>query len=522
MTGNGAQVLVVGAGPAGLLLAGELERRDVPCLLIDALDAPLTWDRATVVHARSLEIFEALGLEDAVLADGVRTRGARFHSDGAVLGVLDFAAGGGTYPFDIGVSEEVTERVLTAFLESQGGSVTRGTRLVALTPGDDAVTATVEHDGEQRDVVVSWVVGCDGLHSAVREAAGIDYPGTAIDRQWAVFDTTIDGWQGDYDFVSVHLDVPPVILTPLPGQRWRAYVRPTSETSDLVAEAAAVIARYEPDAAFVDVENPVRFWCHSRIAASYRSGPILLAGDAAHACTPAEGHGMNTGLQDVFNLGWKLALVCRGEAGAALLDTYDLERRPVARTVVASGAATEAAHALTDPAQRAARDAELRRAIADPFAAHHDAAAHAEIDRCYPRSRAVAGDESAGASPGRRVPDTARVEPVGSAAQPLHRFAHRPGPTVLALGGPGAEPERMQRLLADLGPLVGGPVDAVVAFSTHPSGPNVGRMEEYVATQLGVTGLTVLVVRPDRYVGFRDDHGDAGAVVAYLDALVAP
>ena len=137
--------------------------------------------------------------------------------------------------------------------------------------------------------------------------------------------------------VFAHLDQPPVILTPLPGRRWRAYLRPTSETSDLVAEAEEVLLRYVPGVGFAGVENPARFRCHSRVAARYRSGRVLLAGDAAHACTPAEGHGMNTGLQDAFNLGWKLALVCRGEAGAGLLDTYEAERRPVAELVVSVG-----------------------------------------------------------------------------------------------------------------------------------------------------------------------------------------
>ena len=125
------QVLVVGAGPTGLLLAAELARRDVECLLIDALDAPQSWDRATVLHARSTGDLRGARAR----GPGARRRraaraAARFHSDGDVLGVLDFAASGGTYPFDIGLSEEVTERVLTEFLESQGGTVTRSTRLV--------------------------------------------------------------------------------------------------------------------------------------------------------------------------------------------------------------------------------------------------------------------------------------------------------------------------------------------------------------------------------------------------------
>jgi 2-polyprenyl-6-methoxyphenol hydroxylase-like FAD-dependent oxidoreductase len=176
MSDRGPHVLVVGAGPTGLLLAAELERRDVPCLLIDALDAPRGWDRATVVHPRSLEIFEALGIADRFLAQGVRTRAARFHSDGEILGELNLDLTGSRYGFDLGLSEEVTESVLTEFLEAQGGAVTRSTRLIGLVPGEDAARATLERDGERHEVVVQWVVGCDGLRSAVREAVGIEFP----------------------------------------------------------------------------------------------------------------------------------------------------------------------------------------------------------------------------------------------------------------------------------------------------------------------------------------------------------
>jgi 2-polyprenyl-6-methoxyphenol hydroxylase-like FAD-dependent oxidoreductase len=521
MSDPSPQVLVVGAGPTGLLLAGELERRDVPCLLIDALDAPRGWDRATVVHARSMEIFEALGREDRLLAEGVRTRAARFHSDGDVLGELNFAASGSRYGFDVGLSEEVTESVLTDFLEAHGGAVTRSTRLIGLVATEDAVTATLAHDGEPREVIAPWVVGCDGLRSAVREAAGIEFPGTDIEAQWAVFDATIEGWQNDYDVVFPHLDFPPVILTPLPGRRWRVYLRPTSDTSDLVAEAGEVIRRYQPGVTFTGIENPTRFHCHSRVAARYRSGRVLIAGDAAHACTPAEGHGMNTGLQDAFNLGWKLALVCRGEAGVGLLDTYEGERRPVAERVVSSGADVEAAHAMTDAAERAARDAEIRRTFADPDTAHHEAAAAAEIDRSYPRSRAVAGDDGSGPRPGLRLPDTAHVEPVDGDPRPLHELTHHRGHTLIVLGGPQADPGRVGNIVTELEGRSGVVVDAVVGLSTRPGDPRLGRIDESVAAQLGVVDVTVLGVRPDRYIGLRDDSGDPGAVEAYLNTLVS-
>jgi 2-polyprenyl-6-methoxyphenol hydroxylase-like FAD-dependent oxidoreductase len=275
----GPEVLVVGAGPTGLLLAAELERRDVGCMLIDALDAPRGWDRATVVHARSLQILEALGIVDGVLDAGVRTRASRIYSDGGLLGEVDLGLTGSRYGFQVGLSEEVTESVLTAHLEAHGGAVTRSTALVGLQAGEDAVTAMLERDGERRDVVVRWVVGCDGTHSAVREAVGIDFPGTDIDARWGVFDATLDGWSDDPDVVFAHLDRPPVILTPLPGRRWRVYLRPTSETSDLVTEAEEVLLRHVPGVAFTGIENPTRFRCHSRVAARYRSGRVLLAGD---------------------------------------------------------------------------------------------------------------------------------------------------------------------------------------------------------------------------------------------------
>jgi 2-polyprenyl-6-methoxyphenol hydroxylase-like FAD-dependent oxidoreductase len=515
------QVLVVGAGPTGLLLAAELARRDVGCLLIDALDAPRGWDRATVVHERSLEIFEALGIADGLLAEGVRTRAARFHSGGEVLAELPLDLTGSRYGFQLGVSEEVTESVLTAHLEAQGGAVVRSTRLVGVAPDAGEVTATLERDGERLEVRVEWVVGCDGHRSSVRDAAGIDFPGTDIDAQWAVFDATLAGWEDDDDVVFALLDQPPVILTPLPARRWRVYLRPTTDAGDLVAEADAVFRRYAPGARFADVANATRFRCESRVAARYRSGRVLLAGDAAHACTPAEGHGMNTGLQDAFNLGWKLAMVCRGEAGEGLLDTYEAERRPVAEMIVASGGDAESAHALTGARERAVRDAAIRRTFADPEAAHHEAAAASELDRSYPRSRAVAGDDGAGLAPGRLLPDTEPVEPADGTPRPLHELAHRPGHTLLVLGGPRADPSRVAALVTALGRRPDTPVEAVVGLSTRAGAPELGRISDAVAAQLGVAGVTVLGVRPDRYIGLRDDSGDPRAVEAYLDGLVA-
>ena len=514
--------MIVGAGPTGLLLAGELERRDVSCLLIDALDAPLSWDRATVVHARSLEIFEALGLVDELLRDGVRVGEARFRSNGDTVGVLDLRRTGSRYGFDLGVSEEVTESVLLGNLERHGGGVTRSTRLVGLHQDSHEVVAELERDGARSEVAASWLVGCDGFHSRVRDLAGLDFPGTDVEPAWAVFDATLEGWDEEFDVTFAHLDVPPVILTPLPGRRWRVYLRPRSKDSNLVADAASVIHRYKPGVKFTEIENSSRFRCHSRVATHFTSGRLLLAGDAAHAASPAEGHGMNTGLQDAFNLGWKLALVCKGLAGEALLDTYDVERRPVAVRIVESGQVVEEGQALTSERDRAERDAAIRETYRDPDTAHHEAVGAAEIDRSYADSPIVIGDAAEGGSAGTLLPDTAPVRPPGDAPRPLHELTHRADHTLLVLGGERADPGEVGERHAALGDAYGGSpvVGAVYAFCVRAGGTDVGMMDAAVADQLGVEDLTLLAVRPDRYIGFRHDGGDPEAFQAYLDALL--
>jgi 2-polyprenyl-6-methoxyphenol hydroxylase-like FAD-dependent oxidoreductase len=490
-------------------------------LLIDELDAPRHWDRATVIHARSMEIFEALGLAERFLEAGLKVRAARFRSDGELLGELDLELTGRRYGFDLGLSEETTERILTEHLDSVGGTVTRSTGLVGFVNGVDGITATLERDGVRSEVEAEWLIGCDGLHSVVRDQSGIEFPGSDIQAPWAVFDATIRRWDQDFDVVAAFLDTPPVILTPLPGRRWRVYMRPTSDETDLVSEASQVLHRYVPHGEFTTVENPARFYCHSRVARTYRSGRALLAGDAAHVCSPAEGHGMNTGIQDAFNLGWKLALVCRGAAGESLLDTYEIERRPVADRVATSGADVEAGQALTEAADRAERDATVRHIYGHPESAHHEAAAAAELDRSYADSTIVSGTSASGVVAGRLLPDNAPVEHPATGSTYLHRLAHRPGHTLMVLGGPDADPgavaeltEALQRLSDD-----STIVEAAFGFTTGPGGPTVGQTDEGVAARLGIDRVTLLAVRPDGYVGLRHDAPDPGAVSRYLEAL---
>ena len=276
-TNGSGSVLVIGAGSTGLLLAAELERRGVPCHLVYARPGPLHWDRATVVHPRSLEVFESLGLADRFLDAGCWQRAVRIHSGGKLLGVMDLANCGSCYGFNVGLSEEVTESILTDYLHQQGGEVNRSSRLVGLTLHPDGVRADIERDGGLYPVNARWVVGCDGLHSPTRELSGIGFEGHDIAKPWAVFDATLQGWAETFEATFVYLEMLPVILTAIPGRRWRVYMRPSSPASDLVAEAMSIVHRYAPAASFVAVENPTRFHCHTKVATRFRSGRVLLA-----------------------------------------------------------------------------------------------------------------------------------------------------------------------------------------------------------------------------------------------------
>jgi 2-polyprenyl-6-methoxyphenol hydroxylase-like FAD-dependent oxidoreductase len=505
-------ILIVGAGPTGLTLAAELRRREVDCLLIDALDAAQHWDRATVVHPRSLELFEALGIVDRFLAAGVPQRGARLHSADEVLVELDFSLSGAPYPYNIGLSEEDTERFLTEYLEAKGGSVERATRLLSLTQDADGVTAKVERGGREEEVRAGWLVGCGGYHSPVREALGIPLEGHDIEDAWAVFDVTLAGRTENFETTLVYLEETMVILTPLPGRRFRVYTRPKDDADDFVAAAAVVLAPYLPGQELAEIENPTRFRCHAKVAGRYREGRALLAGDAAHVCSPSQGHGMNTGIGDAVNLAWKLALVTEGDADPAILDSYEAERRPVALEVTASGEGMEDVGRFDGAEGRARRDAEVRAALTDPANAHAEAVAEAELNIDYRDSPIVAGGEA-----GDRLPDLGPVTAgPGEPEVRLHQLAHRPGHTliVIAVGDGGDE---LPRLFAQLEGLVArSPLfEAAFALATAPDQAPVGTIHPETARALGVESLAVLAIRPDRHVGLIREGGTLAVVEAY-------
>lgn len=410
-------VCIVGAGPTGLLLGIELARRGVPFRLIDRYSQPLGWDRATVIKPRSLELFDGLCLADAFMERGRIVRQAAFFLNGSRIATIGFDDLDSRYPYLLSLPESETERILTAKLESLGGTVERDLELTGLTQTEEGIRARLRRvsTGEESEHQADWLVGTDGLHSAVREAVADPFEGHDNPLLWAVVDGRLNGWKHDPDAIAVQLERPAVNPIPLGDGRWRIYFRPDvtgAGALDRVAEGLSVLS---PGAVLGEHDTPRFFHTHSRVARNYRVGRVLLAGDAAHVCSPIQGHGMNVGIQDAHNLGWKLALVVQGFASAGLLDSYEAERRPIAQAIVASGDEAEKRFGGKD-----SDIADAVKRITNVEGHHRAVVAESEIAHCYRHSPIVldAGPE---------VHEGEEITPVGCRVGDVEGLAHRNG-----------------------------------------------------------------------------------------------
>ncbi|MEM9684842.1 MAG: FAD-dependent monooxygenase, partial [Pseudomonadota bacterium] len=333
-------VLVVGAGPTGLVLAIELARRGVQVHLIDRLAEPAPWSAAIYIKARTLEIFAGMDLLDRFLALGQIVCRTRIFLGSEQVSAFDLEGLDTPYPYILSVPETDTIRLLTEKFESLAGTIDRGVEFVGLEEQGDRVRVHLksEERGEY-DLEVQFVVGTDGYHSAVRDAIGDEFDGEDCPQLWGVVDTALSGWSHPRDATCVQLEPPNVIPFPLGNDLWRLYfIAESAESADL-ATVGRRLALMSPGAALSNPGDVQFFRSHSRLARKFRIGRVFLAGDAAHATNPIEGHGMNAGIQDAYNLGWKLALLVSGTASEALLDSYEAERRAVDADMVDSGAA---------------------------------------------------------------------------------------------------------------------------------------------------------------------------------------
>lgn len=337
-------VLIVGAGPTGLMLANQLARRGVRTLIIDRHAGPSLQTRALGVQARTLEIYSQLGIADRALALGKRGSGAQLWAQGRRTARIPLADAGNKltpYPYILVLGQDDNERIMGDRLKDWGQSVQWNTELVSLEQQPGHVRATLASaNGGIGEVTARWVAGCDGSRSAVRELNGITFPGAPYEHVFYVADVRAEG-NMVADEVNVFLWEDGFhLFFPMRGDgHWRIVgilPPPLRKREDVGFDDVLPSLRGETglDLSFKQCSWFSTYRIHHRSASRFRAGRCFLLGDAAHVHSPVGAQGMNTGLQDAYNLAWKLSLVVKHQTAESLLDSYEDERIPVARRLL--------------------------------------------------------------------------------------------------------------------------------------------------------------------------------------------
>ncbi|MFJ6573368.1 FAD-dependent monooxygenase [Streptomyces sp. NPDC091292] len=357
--GSSRTVVVAGAGPTGLLLAGDLAAAGVDVVVVEKRPEGISnLTRAFGVHARTLELLDARGLADELVTTGQIIRELR------LFGAIPFDIGAlpSRFPFLLVTPQYEVEKLLLRRALKNGAAIRYGTEVVGLAQDDEGVTVSVrDAGGGAATLRAGYLVGADGTRSAVREALGLPFPGKVVIRSVALADVRfaeqptlvvrVHGTGDAFGFIAPFGDG----YWRVGG--WRRADRYEPDDSPVEFEELRTIIEeaFGSDFGMHDPRWISRFHSDERQVPHYRVGRVLLAGDSAHQHSPAGGQGMNTGLQDAVNLGWKLAAVLDGWASAALLDTYHSERHPVGRAVLRSSGLNLRLAMAHNPLERAVR-----------------------------------------------------------------------------------------------------------------------------------------------------------------------
>ncbi|MDX5313047.1 MAG: FAD-dependent monooxygenase [Rhodococcus sp. (in: high G+C Gram-positive bacteria)] len=537
---------MVGAGPVGLTAALELRRRGVDVVIVDRLPEPPQYAKAVGIQPRTLEVWDAMGVVRPSLDVSAPMHGQIVYVDGRQVMRLELELPEDVPYRFVCMPQYATERVLTQALAEHGTVVRRGIELTGFEQTADGVVADLRDGDDTTRLAARYLVGCDGAHSAVRKGLGVSFDGDAFPEEYMLADVELD-WSmpGGYGIrASTTNDgttTDMMVCIPLPGTgryRLSTFVAPDLATSASGAGAVAhgleggrrptlghiqaVLDRLAPE--------PTRagalrwssvFRISHRLAGSYGGGRVFLAGDAAHIHPPTGAQGMNTGIQDAYNLGWKLALAVQGRAADGLLDSYDAERRPVGAEVVGR-TVRHARQGLgageTDAATAIAREAQLLLGYRDSPLVGED----------VPHGGGSDVPHGGGPAPGDRAPDATelRQDAVASPLR-LHDLLRHPGHTVL-LWAPTAQALQAQRQLAERATdRFGDALRAYVLVAGSTGSPADGRVlrDDAVraARAYGFDGAAAaVVVRPDGYVGFRAQDPTIEALAAHLGRILRP
>jgi 2-polyprenyl-6-methoxyphenol hydroxylase-like FAD-dependent oxidoreductase len=420
-------VLVVGAGPVGMTMASELARYGVPVRIIDKAAERTDKSKALVIWSRTLELLDRCGGSAPFVDAGLKVVAVNFIAGDKAIGRVSMEGVQSPYPFALMLPQSETERLLEERLHALGVDLERRVELATFKSGTEGVEAVLRHaDGHEETLSVDWLVGCDGAHSAVRHGLNAPFVGETMDSDFILADVHMTGYPYPDSETAVYWHHAGVfVIFPISPGRYRVIADlPPAGTehppTPTLEQVQAIIDQRGPSG--LKASDPIwlaGFRINGRKVASYRWGRVFLAGDAAHVHSPAGGQGMNTGMQDAFNLSWKLALIVRGTCDEHLLETYSPERSGVGDRVLKAADRLTAVGTMKNPVAQTIRNLlghlmlglnPVRRAIADTMT---------EVSIGYPESPlngpALTG---AGPKPGERVVPVAGQVPVGSGDTP--------------------------------------------------------------------------------------------------------
>ncbi len=524
-------ILIVGAGPTGLTAALELSRFNIPVRLIEKAEEAETTSRAVGVQARTLELMQQRGLAGEMVRLGNPAHGGTVYGGGKLVFRLDFGHVDSHYDYLLFLSQAETERILREAVARQGVAIERGVELVGLSQDvlshDPApVKAVLRHpDGHLEQAQAPWLISAEGAHSMVRTTLDMQFEGRTHAEFYALGDLLIEGDLPDTDFYIFSSPYGFMGLFPMGGRRFRLiasnpFSTPSKDTEPLLEELQRIYnQRSHIPARFHDMTWSSWFRINSRMVSQLKVGRLLLGGDSAHIHSPAGAQGMNTGIQDMIDLGWKLALVQQGRAPASLLDTYEQDRLPVMRAVLSKTEKLTGVIGSENPAVRAVFNHLGPYVGGAGLVQETSTAGMSQVALGYRESPLSSNSAHGGAlRAGDRVPDMLVRHRTAGGAWVEGRLLDL------------LDPSRFSLLVAhadDAGLLGGGLRDAVAAFGDlallielAPAGDAADRAK--YGTLLGRQG-SVFLVRPDGYAGVASgSHSAVRQLTEWRQRWLAP
>lgn len=517
-------VLIVGAGPTGMTAAMELSRLGIPVRLIEKTSKPATTSRAVGVQARTLELLEQRGLAQTLIERGNEGIAVSAYGGGKRVFRLEFKSIDSKYKYILFVSQAETEKLLRDAIAKTGVEIEWNTTLIgfSMTEHADRVTTILRRaDGSLEELDSSYLISAEGAHSTVRETLGLKFEGKSLDEQYALGDFYIDGDLPDSDLHVFSSEHGFLGMFPMGNKRFRLIAsnpisKPSKDTEPSIEELQKLYDQRSPiPAKFHDMSWSSWFHINSRMVKRLRSGRLFLGGDAAHIHSPAGAQGMNTGIQDMIDLSWKLAMVLKGEAKDEILETYATDRLPVIHNVLTKTEGLTKAIGEENPIFRSVFNHVAPWIVGTDFVQHNSTERMSQLSLDYRESTLSENHGGPGSlKAGDRVQDlvVTALNVEGSTVQQPKRS------TLFEL----LDPSKFTLLYSNLTKpeathaQIGRDVSRWHhLMRSHQIGP--AESEEKTFQHLFGASSSILLVRPDGYIAFAGNENAISQLAAYCD-----